>query len=575
MTEEVEYPDAEYIQTELECEESFKNLDEMNAESFETTSSCDKSGQIQCSVCEEKYDNITEYTHHLKMHLDVPSKSKDKDMMMEHWQPTARCPRCPWYYYGPLIGQSFPQALGRHRKKCRPQLEKHSFADKGPDSNKNKLTYRVTTDSKQIQDSIPMVAENSKNSEGQEDRNISQSMDVPSGEYQCSHCNRSFLHSDGLKIHIMKIHHIHNKKLVVEDSKQSEHGHREHTESDLRSHEQRIKRERHRRDKMNKMFLCLHLAIESYSKNTRLGEIEFGNRDGNKSEPYLIRTKRPYILSKAIKIVHSLQTQEGKLKADKQFLLDNRSELAAQYMALRNQHYLNPVKIETDEQTTNIPNLREFLPRKMDEEEYLHECLSKNYLSRSFFLRVKLLDISLVSNFQISPKECDIDNISQYRTSQIVTRMGNSGNWLIGNKINIGKFSPYIINDQHESKRFYCTRCEKSFDRKAMFTRHIKVVHEKLKFPCTLCDKSFTEKHNLSKHFNVVHEKLKPFSCKFCKASFSQKNILNRHTNAIHHKLKPFSCSWCDKSFSIRSNLARHVRSQHKKRSKLQKDVKQ
>ncbi len=30
--------------------------------------------KIQCSVCEEKYDNITEYTHHLKMHLEETNR---------------------------------------------------------------------------------------------------------------------------------------------------------------------------------------------------------------------------------------------------------------------------------------------------------------------------------------------------------------------------------------------------------------------------------------------------------------------------------------------------------------------
>ncbi len=53
-----------------------KCKNEMNT--AESIPMSDKDGQmankIQCSVCEEKYDNITEYTHHLNMHLEDPDQ---------------------------------------------------------------------------------------------------------------------------------------------------------------------------------------------------------------------------------------------------------------------------------------------------------------------------------------------------------------------------------------------------------------------------------------------------------------------------------------------------------------------
>ncbi len=33
--------------------------------------------KIQCSVCEAQYDNMTEYTHHLSMHLQAPGQPRD------------------------------------------------------------------------------------------------------------------------------------------------------------------------------------------------------------------------------------------------------------------------------------------------------------------------------------------------------------------------------------------------------------------------------------------------------------------------------------------------------------------
>ncbi len=48
-----------------------------NPDSFGTIQPCDKSAQIQCSVCDQRYDNITEYTHHLNMHLEMIDQTTD------------------------------------------------------------------------------------------------------------------------------------------------------------------------------------------------------------------------------------------------------------------------------------------------------------------------------------------------------------------------------------------------------------------------------------------------------------------------------------------------------------------
>ncbi len=45
------------------------------------------SNVIQCSVCEEKYDNITEYTHHLNMHLqDSDQLTENIEECREKWK---------------------------------------------------------------------------------------------------------------------------------------------------------------------------------------------------------------------------------------------------------------------------------------------------------------------------------------------------------------------------------------------------------------------------------------------------------------------------------------------------------
>ncbi len=50
-----------------------------------------RTNKIQCSVCEEKYDNMTEYTHHLSMHLEDSALPQD-DITTCPMQPD-KCPK--------------------------------------------------------------------------------------------------------------------------------------------------------------------------------------------------------------------------------------------------------------------------------------------------------------------------------------------------------------------------------------------------------------------------------------------------------------------------------------------------
>ncbi len=58
-------------------DETYSDHNVLNPYSFEANKSFDKNRQIQCSVCEAQYDNITEYTHHLNMHLEEPLQHID------------------------------------------------------------------------------------------------------------------------------------------------------------------------------------------------------------------------------------------------------------------------------------------------------------------------------------------------------------------------------------------------------------------------------------------------------------------------------------------------------------------
>ncbi len=191
--------------------------------------------------------------------------------------------------------------------------------------------------------------------------------------------------------------------------------------------EQHATRERCEREKFREMFLCLHNAIESYSRK---------NKEEYCSTGFV---SRQYILDNAIKIVQNLKTVEKELKVEKQALLEQRRKLAMLYKDLRVHDYLNPegkksIKIETDDVLQNVPKVTVFPLGQIGEEQYLENCQSRIYHTRSLCPQVNLLDISLVSNFKIY-SECE--GVCQCVTVQSVTKLKKHGCWVIRNEYNV------------------------------------------------------------------------------------------------------------------------------------------
>ena len=56
--------------SKLECFDMIKEEQHQNTDKFHSTFDETGGDKIQCSVCEETYENITEYTHHLNTHLE-------------------------------------------------------------------------------------------------------------------------------------------------------------------------------------------------------------------------------------------------------------------------------------------------------------------------------------------------------------------------------------------------------------------------------------------------------------------------------------------------------------------------
>ncbi|XP_076106963.1 PR domain zinc finger protein 14-like isoform X1 [Mytilus galloprovincialis] len=117
---------------------------------------------------------------------------------------------------------------------------------------------------------------------------------------------------------------------------------------------------------------------------------------------------------------------------------------------------------------------------------------------------------------------------------------------------------------EHESKEgFTCERCGKVFAYQYYRDKHLKytkcVDQGDRKYPCTLCTRSFEKRDRLRIHILHVHEKHRPHKCSVCAKSFSQSSSLNKHMR-VHSGERPYKCVYCSKSFTASSILRTHIR---------------
>ena len=137
------------------------------------------------------------------------------------------------------------------------------------------------------------------------------------------------------------------------------------------------------------------------------------------------------------------------------------------------------------------------------------------------------------------------------------------------------------IMHRHETQKFKCEMCTKSYTSKGSLDYHAK-SHQKQteKHACELCDKTFTTVGSLSRHKKIVHktevQASELFSCSMCGLKFSLKSHLKRHQREQHfdkkfnidfhegfNHFKIHECFKCDLKFKRKENLNRHVATAH------------
>ncbi|KXJ16759.1 PR domain zinc finger protein 14 [Exaiptasia diaphana] len=153
-----------------------------------------------------------------------------------------------------------------------------------------------------------------------------------------------------------------------------------------------------------------------------------------------------------------------------------------------------------------------------------------------------------------------------YCGEELLVWYGKSYEMYMGIPIGMmGNSKPFDCKDvtQGSTGNYTCDRCNKVFAYKYYRDRHLKytrcVDQGNRRFPCSLCDRSFDKRDRLRIHILHVHEKHRPHQCTVCDKRFSQSSSLNKHMR-VHSGERPYNCPHCEKSFTASSILRTHIR---------------
>ncbi|XP_072375670.1 zinc finger protein 711-like isoform X2 [Diabrotica undecimpunctata] len=107
-----------------------------------------------------------------------------------------------------------------------------------------------------------------------------------------------------------------------------------------------------------------------------------------------------------------------------------------------------------------------------------------------------------------------------------------------------------------------CEYCGKKYIRNNCLLRHIKQFHESQRYICYLCDRSYKRKDDLKEHIAKCRRKKTvknqdSSECKQCGTIFQHHGNLQRHVEHVHERQR-YICYLCNKSYSRKDDLITH-----------------
>lgn len=79
-----------------------------------------------------------------------------------------------------------------------------------------------------------------------------------------------------------------------------------------------------------------------------------------------------------------------------------------------------------------------------------------------------------------------------------------------------------------QKKSLICQYCNKHFNHRGDFNKHLRKHTKEQPFSCSVCDRKFAHTSNLQRHLRL-HSGQKPYNCQNCYKSFSRKDKLESH----------------------------------------------
>jgi KRAB domain-containing zinc finger protein len=126
---------------------------------------------------------------------------------------------------------------------------------------------------------------------------------------------------------------------------------------------------------------------------------------------------------------------------------------------------------------------------------------------------------------------------------------------------NVGLKSHLMRSHREKVSKVFCSKCSFEGDTNEEIRIHAAVVH--LDQFCEICNRTFEKKTCFKKHMNV-HENSENFKCKICGAEFESFRGMAGHLYANHKtKHETFQCETCKKNFVSELNLKRHKLNAH------------
>ena len=119
-----------------------------------------------------------------------------------------------------------------------------------------------------------------------------------------------------------------------------------------------------------------------------------------------------------------------------------------------------------------------------------------------------------------------------------------------------------VKSEPNEGSKFSCNTCKVDFIALQSYNFHMKLVHDvkpKKIHTCELCNKSYNFRTNYNRHVKATHLKRR-FNCEKCHQKFTTKQMLYLHVKVKHEEFT-FDCEICHKPLTSKAGLEKHIKS--------------